>query len=132
MTSPTEKQTVLYSNYMPTLTDARQFLGKTVTVLMEHPIGSKHPKYGYIYPVNYGFIENTLAVDGQETDAYALGVEEPVEEFTGQCIALVRRLKDNDEKLVVVPEGKTMTDEEIREAVHFQEQYFESEIIRAS
>ncbi len=115
---------------MPTLTDARQFLGKTVTVLMDRPLGSKHPKYGYHYPVNYGFIENTLAVDGQETDAYVLGVDEPVEEFTGQCIALVHRLNDNDDKLVVVPEGKTMTDDEIREAVHFQEQYFESEIIR--
>lgn len=122
--------TVLYFRHMPTLTDAREFLGKTVTVLMEHPLGSKHPKYGYHFPVNYGFIEHTLGVDGQEIDAYALGVDEAVEEFTGHCIALVRRLKNNDEKLVVVPEGKRMTDDEIRAAVHFQEQYFEIEIVR--
>jgi inorganic pyrophosphatase len=112
------------------LTDARQFLGKTVTVLMDRPLGSKHPKYGYRYLVNYGFIENTLAPDGQEVDAYALGIEGPVEEFTGTCIALIHRFKDEDDKVVVVPEGVTMTDEEIRQAVHFQEQYFESEIIR--
>lgn len=111
-------------------TDTRQFLGKTVTVLMDRPLGTKHPKYGYIYPVNYGFIEGTHAPDGQEVDAYALGVENPVDEFTGRCIALIHRLKDNDDKLVVVPEGVTMTDEEIRQVVHFQEQYFESEIRR--
>ncbi len=113
-------------------TDARQFLGKTVTVLVDRPLGSKHPKYGYVYPVNYGFIENTLAPDGQEVDAYGLGVEGPAEECSGQCIALIHRLKDNDDKLVVVPEGTTMTDEEIRQITHFQEQYFESEIIRPS
>ncbi len=113
-------------------TNTRPFLGQTVTVLMDRPLGSKHPKYGYLYPVNYGFIENTLAPDGQEVDAYVLGVTEPLEEYTGRCIALVHRVKDQDDKLVVVPEGVTMTDDEIRQATHFQEQYFESELIRTA
>lgn len=112
-------------------TDARQFLGQTVAVLMDRPLGSKHPKYGYIYPVNYGFIEGTLAPDNQELDAYVLGVNEAVEEYSGRCIALIHRQKDDDDKLVVVPEGVTMTDEEIRQATHFQEQYFTSDIIRS-
>lgn len=111
-------------------TDARQFLGKTVTVLMDRPLGSKHPKYGYTYPVNYGFIEGTLAPDNQEVDAYVLGINEALEEYSGKCIALIHRHKDNDDKLVIVPEGMTMTDEEIRAATHFQEQYFTSDILR--
>jgi inorganic pyrophosphatase len=112
-------------------TDARQFLGQTVTVLMDRPLGSKHPKYGYVYPVNYGFIEGTLAPDNQEVDAYVLGVNDALEEYSGRCIALIHRHKDEDDKLVVVPEGMTLTDDEIRQATHFQEQYFTSDIIRS-
>lgn len=109
---------------------ARTFLGKQVAVTIDRPLGSKHPKHGFVYPVNYGFIPGTVAPDGEELDAYVLGVESPVVSFEGVCIALVHRLDDDDDKLVVVPEDRTdMTDEEIRQVTHFQEQFFVSEII---
>ncbi|MEI7512469.1 MAG: inorganic diphosphatase [Candidatus Uhrbacteria bacterium] len=111
-------------------TEARSFLGKIVPVKMDRPLGSKHPKHGYVYPVNYGFVPETKSPDGEELDAYILGVNTPLEEFSGQCIAVVHRLNDNDDKLVVVPEGMQISDEEIQQAIHFQEQYFQSEIIR--
>lgn len=115
---------------MSEFTEAKQFLERIVTVKMDRPLGSKHPKHGYIYPVNCGFIPNTKSPDGAELDAYILGVNEPMEEFSGRCIAVIHRLNDNDDKLIVVPDGMPMPDEEIRQAVHFQEQYFHSEIIR--
>lgn len=111
-------------------TDAAQFIEKLVTVKMDRPLGSKHPKHGYVYPVNYGFIPETKSPDGGELDAYVLGVDEPRDEFLGRCIAVVHRLNDDDDKLIVVPDGKEMSDDEIRQAVFFQEQYFQSEIIR--
>ncbi|WP_461537047.1 hypothetical protein [Spongorhabdus nitratireducens] len=37
------------------------WLGKIVTAEVEHPLGSRHPKFRYIYPVNYGIIPGTKA-----------------------------------------------------------------------
>lgn len=111
-------------------TEAKQFLGKTVAVTMDRPLGSKHPKHGYIYPVNYGFVPETKAPDGEELDAYILGVDTSLKEFTGHCIAFIHRLNDDDDKLIIVPEGMILSDDEIRQATHFQEQYFQSVIIR--
>ena len=75
------------------------FLGKIVTVKMDRPLGTKHPKHGFVYPVNYGFIPNTVSGDGEELDAYVLGIDKPLDSFTGRCIAIVHRTNDNDDKL---------------------------------
>lgn len=106
------------------------YIGKTVRVKIDRPLNSKHPKYDFIYPVNYGFVPNTISGDGEELDCYVLGVNEPIENFEGKCIAVIHRLNDNDDKLIVVPEEKEYSDKEIRKKTFFQEKYFESEIIR--
>lgn len=110
---------------------SKQFLNKTVTVQMDRPLGSKHPKWGYVYPVNYGFVPNTKAPDGAELDVYVLGISEPVETFTGTCIAIIHRTNDDDDKLIVVPDGKGLTKKEIETLTYFQEQYFTSVILRS-
>lgn len=110
---------------------AKTFLGKHVSVKFDRPLGTKHPKHGFTYEVNYGYIPETKAPDGGELDVYYLGVDEPLEEATGTCIAIVHRENDDDDKLVVVPEGVEMTDEEIMELVNFQEKWFMSNIIRS-
>ncbi len=112
-------------------TSAKDFLGKTVTVTMDRPLGSKHPKHGYVYPVNYGFVPQTISPDGEELDAYVLGVDISLQKFVGICAAVIHRLNDDDDKLVVLPKGMTMSDDEIRQATHFQERYFTSEIVRS-
>lgn len=105
-------------------------LGKTVTVTVDRPLGSYHPEHADMYyPVNYGYIEGIIAPDGEEQDAYILGVDVPVEQFTGKIIAIIHRFDDVEEKWVVAPEGRSFTKDEIAEAVRFQEQYFQSEII---
>lgn len=109
---------------------AKQYLGKEVTVTIDRPLGSHHPTYNFTYPVNYGFVADTHAPDGEELDAYVLGVSESLTELTGSCIAIIHRQNDDDDKLVVVPPGTTMTDDEILTAVHFQEQWFTSEVVR--
>lgn len=109
---------------------AKNLLGKTVDISIDRPLGSKHPKHGFTYEANYGFVPNTKAPDGEELDAYVLGVDEPIKEFKGICIAVIHRLEDDDDKLVVAREGTTMTDEEIENAVGFQEKWFKHEIVR--
>ncbi len=108
----------------------RDYLGTTVTVEIDRPMGIRHPKHNFLYPINYGFIPGTISGDGEELDAYILGESRPVAKFTGVVIAYIHRLNDDDDKLIVVPEGKNFTDQEIREQTHFQEQYFTSIIIR--
>ena len=77
-----------------------------------------------------GYIPNTISGDGEELDCYILGVFEPIESFTGTCIAIIHRLNENDDKLVLVPEDKKYTHDEIRALTEFQERFFESTIIR--
>lgn len=109
----------------------RKYISQIVTVKIDRPLGSKHPKHGYIYPVNYGYIENTKSADGEELDAYVLGVNESIDEFTRTCIAILHRLDDNDDKLIVVPDLQiNISDNEIENEVHFQEQYFKHVLIR--
>src|ERR1035437_10651684 len=106
------------------------YLGKDVQVTMDRPLGSNHPKHGFRYEVNYGYIPNTRAPDGEEIDAYVLGIDKPLESFSGKCIAVIHRLNDNDDKLVVLENNKKMTNDEIIKLTFFQEKYFTSIIIR--
>lgn len=104
-------------------------LGKIVTVTVDRPLGSYHPKHKDIYySLNYGYIPGIFAADGEEQDAYILGENEPVKEFTGKVVAIIHRFDDVEEKWVVAPEGASFTREEIAQLVAFQEQYFQTEI----
>ena len=107
-----------------------KFLGKMVNVIIDRPLNSKHPKHNFIYKLNYGYIPNTLALDDEEIDAYVLGVNEPIKSFYGKCIAIIHRLNDIEDKLIVVSENKDFSDEEIKKLIDFQEKYFEYIIVR--
>ncbi|MCC7432973.1 inorganic diphosphatase [Candidatus Peregrinibacteria bacterium] len=114
-------------------TYSTKFLNKTVTVKMDRPMGTRHPRLPEIYYIqNYGYIPDTLAPDGSELDAYVLGVLEPLQKFTGKCIAVIHRTNDEDDKLIVVPEGKEFTDEQIIALTEFQERFYKSVIIRTA
>lgn len=114
------------------MTNSKEFLDKIVDVIIDKPLGSRHSeKYpNHIYPVNYGYVPNTISGDNEELDCYILGIFEPLETFKGKCIAIIHRTNDNDDKLIVVPEGRNYSNREIRALTEFQERYFESEIIR--
>ena len=109
---------------------AKQYLGKKVLVKVDRKLGEKHPKWDWSYPVNYGFVPGVIAPDGEELDAYILMVDKPVEEFEGEVVAIVHRTENDDDKLIVVPVGESITDEEIEKAVEFQEKWFKHVIVR--
>ena len=121
---------------MPILDDKykeklKTLLGQEVCGVIDRPIGSKHPKYDDItYQVNYGYINELTAPDGKKQDAYFVGINKPMKEFKGVVIAIIDRIDDIEDKLVVAPLGLDYTDDEIEEAVHFQEQFFKHQIIR--
>lgn len=109
---------------------ARTLLGKNVIVKIDRPLGSIHPKWNFKYPINYGYIEGVIAPDGEELDAYVVNVLGPVEQFEGTVAAIVHRLENDDDKLVVIPNGQEISDEKIEKAVEFQEKWFKHTIIR--
>ena len=105
------------------------YLGKTVQITVDRPVGSSHPTYpDTVYPVNYGYISGIMGGDGEAQDVYLLGVSTPVEQYTAKVIAVIHREDDHEDKLVAAPEGMIFTVQEIRRIVAFQEQYFRSKI----
>lgn len=107
----------------------KSYLGKTVTMKIDRPIGSIHPKHPeLVYPVNYGYIPNVPGGDGEELDVYLLGVDFPVREYTARIIGIVHRRNDAEDKLVAAPEEWSFDQSKISELVSFQEQYYESEL----
>ena len=108
----------------------QSYLGKTVTIGIDRPIGYVHvkEKYSLTYKINYGYIPGVLGGDGEELDVYLLGVDHPVEEYTARIVGIVHRENDVEDKLVAAPLGMTFTAEEIYEAVRFQEQYYDSHV----
>ena len=108
----------------------KDYLGKEITIKIDRPLGTRHPKHNFIYLLNYGYVPNTISGDGEELDAYLLGVFEPVEEYHGRVIAIIHRINDNDDKLVVVPDGVNYTDDQIMALTEFQERFFKSVIWR--
>ena len=104
-------------------------IGDIVKVVIDRPLGTFHPKHKDIYySVNYGYIPGMIAPDGEEQDAYILGVNQPVKEFMGKVIAIIHRFDDVEEKWVVAPEDAFFTKDEILRQVDFQERYFRTEI----
>lgn len=105
-------------------------LGKTVNVIIDRPLGSYHPKHQNIYySVNYGYVPDITAPDGEGQDVYVLGVTEPIKSFVGKVIAIIHRIDDVEDKWVVAPEGAKFTKDEIMKQVEFQERFFRTEII---
>lgn len=96
-----------------------------VTVTIDRPLGSVHPNHPTIvYPVNYGYVAGVCGGDGEEQDAYVLGVDVPLASFTGRVVAVIHRRDDCEDKWVVAPEGASLTEADVRRLTHFQEQYF--------
>ena len=107
-----EERKVLVSSY----------LGKTVRIKIDRPIGYVHKKPGktLVYPINYGYIPGVLGGDGEELDVYLLGVDEPVEEFEGRIIGIVYRQNDVEDKLIMAPAGAAFDKKTIEKQIDFQ------------
>ena len=106
-----------------------EYLGTLVEVIVDRPMGSKHPDNGMIYPINYGYVPGTIAGDGEEIDAYILGVDQPLARVQGSVVALIIRENDVENKLVVnADDSRVYNEPDIVELTRFQEQYFRIKI----
>ena len=106
----------------------KYYLDKEVLVKVDRKLGEKHPNFDFLYPVNYGYIPNTLSEDDEEIDAYILGVFSPIDEFRGICKAVICRY-DNENKLIVVSKDRNYSIEQMEALLEFQERFFKHKII---
>ena len=110
--------------------DPKSVIDMLVTVTVDRPYGSVHPEHPDLrYELNYGFVEGVMGGDGEAQDAYVMDFKTPLYQYTGYVVAVIVRKNDNETKWVVGAPGKTYTKEQIAAAVHFQEKYFDIEII---
>lgn len=108
-----------------------EYIGKIVDIEIDRPLGSRHPKYkDFIYPINYGFVPNTVSGDGEELDCYIIDLDKKVQKVSGKCIGIINRLNDCEDKLIITVKDEEYSNEEILNKVNFQEQFFISELIR--
>ena len=108
--------------------EADEYINKinTISVKIDRPLGSFHPEHREMrYPINFGYVEGVFAPDGEEQDAYVLGVDKPLTTFTGILTAIIHRINDVEDKWVVIPENYNIDIPEIEKQVYFQERYFE-------
>ncbi len=111
--------------------EGKDFLGKTIEIIIDRPLGSTHPKHDdMVYPVNYGFVPGTKAGDGMEIDVYYLSSNEPLTTVKGVCIGYVHRFDDNEDKLIA-SNGERFTIDQIEDKLNFQEKWFKHDIVLA-
>ncbi len=108
--------------------EGKDFIGKNIHIKFDRPLGSKHPKFDDIYPINYGFVPGATAGDGDDIDVYYLSSDKPLKEIDGYCIGYVHRFDDNEDKLIAT-NGENFSIEEIEKKLDFQEKWFKHEII---
>ena len=109
--------------------DYSDIIGKNVKGTIDRPLGSAHPRHKeMIYPINYGYVDGVFAGDGAEQDVYVFGTDKPLQTFEGKIIGVYHRLNDVEDKWIVALDDRPYTEEEILEAINFQEQYFMGEL----
>ncbi len=105
-----------------------ELLGTEVEVVVDRPLGSRSPNHGTVYPINYGFLPKTFA--GQKAvKAYVVGEFEPIERFEGYVVAVVRRMNESADKVVVAKERGKYTTEQIEALIEFKERHHHSRVV---
>ena len=127
--NPAQMETVFF-HHTGRLPDVSPLIGRAVSGHIDRPMGSRHPREGFLYPVNYGYADGIPAMDGDMQDIYFLGVDEPVDAFTGRVIAVYHRFDDIEDKWIVTPDGTDIPDDEILRQIQFQEQFFHGQLCR--
>ncbi|QQE10428.1 inorganic pyrophosphatase [Planctomycetota bacterium] len=110
--------------------DTKKFIGRRVKVLVDRPLGSTDPTFGYTYPVNCGHVLEESDCSSSNLDVYVLGLCDPINAFEGDCIAVIHSEDATQNKLVIVPAGAMLSDEAIIEGVQFKERHNQPQVVR--
>ncbi len=111
--------------------DYSHIIGKMVSGTVDRPLGFAHPRYPeMIYPINYGYVNDVIAGDGEKQDVYLFGTNKPQKSFRGKVVAVWHRFDDVEDKWIVSLDGDDVTEEKILGDISFQEQFFYGKLYR--
>lgn len=100
-----------------------------ITMKVVYPIGSiSKSDPSMIYPVNFGYACGVSSANAERQEVYLLGVDIPVEEYTGVLIAKVHRNNDAGTLWIIAPENIRYNRQQIEEMIYFQEKYYDYEV----
>ena len=68
-------------------------------IVIDRPKGSRHPKYGHVYPADYGYLRGTSSMDGGGIDLW-LG-SQPGLPLTGIIVTVDLAKRDSEIKLLL-------------------------------
>lgn len=88
-------------------------LVETCPLIIDRPAGSRHPRWDFMYPYDYGYLEGSTAADGGGIDAWRGSLPEP--RVTG-VICTVDELKRDAEIKVLI--GCTRAEMQVMLRVH--------------
>jgi inorganic pyrophosphatase len=81
--------------------DAADHLLATSELVVERPLGSRHPRFDdIVYPLDYGHLTNTTGGDGAEVDMW-LGSLPGAQRIVGACMTIDRHKRDAEVTLLV-------------------------------
>ena len=84
------------------------------SVEVVRPVGTSHPEYpSIVYSLNYGYVNGITTEDGEPQGAFIVGLETPVEHFTGHKIAIIHRNNPCEEKWVIAPDNTPYNKQQI-------------------
>ena len=123
-----EEDSVLYVQMEYLL--GRDWLNQQVHVTVELPYGSYHP----LYPdeevtANKGYVDEKME-EGEVLPAYVVGINEPLDSFTGTVIGVVYR-RGTDGYSLIVAKDTAVSKEDVIRSIAFEEQYFDTQILWA-
>ena len=111
--------------------DYHDIIGKEVSGVIDRPMGSAHPNDSkMIYPINYGYVDGIIALDGEYQDAYVFGSSKPISSFNGKVIGVYHRFNDNEDKWIVSIDDVSISSQKILGDIAFCEQFFFGKLYR--
>lgn len=94
-------------------------------VVIDRPKGSAHPKFPHtIYPVDYGYLQNTTSMDGEGIDVW---VGTAPERTVDAIVCVVDGWKRDSEIKILI--GCTRQEQDQIEAFHNRSQYMKGILI---
>ncbi len=94
------KRTPQESGIDPRLWDFADRLVAASSVVIDRPHGSRHPRYpAYVYPLDYGYLDGTKAMDGGGIDVWQGNLSE--KRVTGIILTIDLLKRDAELKLLV-------------------------------
>lgn len=96
------------------------------SIVIDRPKGTAHPRYpDFVYPVDYGYLENTSSMDGGGIDVW-LGSDHENQLDAIMCIVDLTK-RDSEIKLLI---GCTEQEKELVYQIHNRTQYMKGILIR--